>query len=52
MLGALGTLKSFEFMEEKNGVWSYKAVFGSEIILLDFTLSEEGKIAGIGIRLQ
>jgi CubicO group peptidase (beta-lactamase class C family) len=43
MLGAFGPLKSFELMEEtmkeKNDVWSYKAVFGSQIIRLDFTLS-------------
>jgi CubicO group peptidase (beta-lactamase class C family) len=56
MLGSFGPLKSFELMEEtikdKNGMWSCKAVFGSQIIRLDFTLSEEGKIAGIGIRLQ
>jgi CubicO group peptidase (beta-lactamase class C family) len=56
MLGAFGPLNSFELIEETiredNVVWSYKAVFGSATIRLDFTLSEDGKIAGIGIRLQ
>ena len=54
MLGALGELKSFELMEEtmrnKEKVRSYKAVFGSTSLRLNFILAEDGKIAGIGVR--
>ncbi len=54
MIGAFGELKSFELMEEtmrnKEKVRSYKAVFGSTGLRLNFILAEDGKIAGIGIR--
>jgi D-alanyl-D-alanine carboxypeptidase len=54
MMGAHGPLKTFELQEDKteNGVRrrAYKAVFGEFGLRCGFTLTEAGKIAGVGMR--
>lgn len=54
MMGSHGPLKSFELQEDatENGVRrrAYKAVFGDFGLRCGFTLTEAGKIAGVGMR--
>lgn len=54
MMGSHGPLKTFELQEDttENGVRrrAYKAVFGEFGLRCGFTLTEAGKIAGVGMR--
>lgn len=55
-LGAHGALRSFELMDEskteKGLVRSYLAGFASIDVRCTFTIAPDGKIAGIGLRLE
>lgn len=52
--GSNGEFKSFDLMEdkteEKKRIRAYKTVFGKTDLRVTFTLAEDSKIAGIGIR--
>jgi D-alanyl-D-alanine carboxypeptidase len=54
MFGSHGELRSFELMEEKaeeqKKIRGYKAVFGKTELRVTFTLADDSKIAGIGVR--
>ena len=53
MMGRHGALQAFELMEEttRDGrrVRIYRATFGTTPVRVQFSLSPEGKIAGLGI---
>jgi hypothetical protein len=53
-LGSMGAMKSFELMEDKTEnqrrFRSYKVVLGETPLRCRFVLTEDGKIAGVGMR--